>query len=773
MMDRFDRFRARTAEVIDHLARFRRWLGGVRFPSGWEKGALIAVAILVGVYAVYFGMTAQSGYGWWVDILVSVLIAGIGYFLILWVGSIFARFVFRFPPVVWAVILGGFWVGSQVWGSRTWLHWVLNLLMVFCAALLGAGLISLSRLDWRSARKRPKFLTGVALLAGVAGLAMVGWLMLSPGQTAMELPAEVILDSPLVSAPDPSLPGGYQVKTLTYGNGTDLRRPEFATEVDLLTEPVNAGAFVNFREKLPGWLPEFLREWTLTEILFARFSEIARQTYWGFGVEEFPLNGRVWYPEGEGLFPLVLIVHGNHNMVDFSDTGYGYLGELLASRGFIFVSVDENFLNGGFWGNSSGENDARAWLLLKHLEVWQDWNRDPDSSLYQKVDLSRIALIGHSRGGEAAALAATFNQLPRYPNNARVSWDFDFNIRSVVAISPVDESWQPADHPNPLTDVNYLVMQGSHDGDVYYFDGIQQYNRVTFSGADPDVFKAAVYIYRANHGQFNTTWGADDKSGIAGVFLNRTALLTEAEQQQIAKLYITAFLESTLKGEKAYRAIFQDYRTAGSWLPQTGYINQYEDPGIWHVADFEEDVDVTSNSLPGGRIQTQSLTQWNEMAIRFRNGNRQDNHVVRLGWATPTSYLALTLPSSLEWDLSEESILVFKAADARSPEGIEEGLDFSLLLEDREGRIATMTISSVMPLQTQFPAQISRLPLWNESYYKDASEEVFQTYRIPLADFLAVNSSLDLTEIYQVRFEFDQTPKGLVYLDEIGFDLVP
>ena len=90
----------------------------------------------------------------------------------------------------------------------------------------------------------------------------------------------------------------------------------------------------------------------------------SRKKYWGFDPKAFPINGRVWYPDGAGPFPLVLIVHGNHNMKDFSDPGYGYLGELLASRGFILASVDENFINGGL----RGENDGRGWLLLEHLE---------------------------------------------------------------------------------------------------------------------------------------------------------------------------------------------------------------------------------------------------------------------------------------------------------------------------------------------------------------------------------------------------------------------
>ncbi|MEJ2512781.1 MAG: hypothetical protein P8Y72_14450 [Anaerolineales bacterium] len=485
------------------------------------------------------------------------------------------------------------------------------------------------------------------------------------------------------------------------------------------------------------------------------------------------MNGRVWSPEGKGPFPLVLLVHGNHSMVEKSEMGYAYLGELLASRGYILVSVDENFLNGGFWGRASGENDARAWLLLQHLKVWEDWNEDPNSPFYQQVDLSRIALIGHSRGGEAVALATTFNNLSRYPNNAKILWDFGFNIRSVVALAPVDEQWLPADHSNPLIDINYLVLQGSHDGDVYYFDGIQQYNRTNFSGTAPDVFKAAVYIYRANHGQFNSLWGSKDKTGIAGQFLNTKALMSEAEQQQIAKLYISAFLEDTLKDKTAYREIFKDYRSAGDWLPQTGYINQYEDNGGKYISDFEEDVDVTTNSLEGGRVDGYGLTQWSEISPRFRNKVRQDNHVVCVGWSNPSAYYALQLPADFDWILDENAVLVFKTADARTPNNLAQGLDFSILLVDSAGQKAELVLSTIMPLQTQFPAEISRLQVWNDEYYQEFSEEVFQTYRIRLGEFLQQNPSLNLEELDQIRFDFNQMDHGLVYLDDIGFDVIP
>src|SRR6185436_16158094 len=115
----------------------------------------------------------------------------------------------------------------------------------------------------------------------------------------------------------------------------------------------------------------------------------SREKFWGFTNKKLPLNGRVWFPEGEGPFPLVLIVHGNHDMTQFSDPGYGYLGELLASRGFILVSVDENFVNGSL----RNENDGRGWLLLKHLELWNAWNDSAGGPFTHRVDMHNIALM--------------------------------------------------------------------------------------------------------------------------------------------------------------------------------------------------------------------------------------------------------------------------------------------------------------------------------------------------------------------------------------------
>ena len=219
-----------------------------------------------------------------------------------------------------------------------------------------------------------------------------------------------------IDARDPGQRGHYGVRTLYYGSGTDRRRPEYRDSVTIRTSSVDASKLVSLGDNADS-----------------------RNGYWGFTPKEFPRNARVWYPDGAGPFPLVLVVHGNHNMKDFSDPGYDYLGNLLASRGFILASVDENFLNGGI----RNENDARGWMLLKHLELWREFNDSVGGPFHGIVDMDRIALIGHSRGGEAVGHAAAFNRLSHYPDDANVEFDFGFDIRSLIAIAPVDGQYLP------------------------------------------------------------------------------------------------------------------------------------------------------------------------------------------------------------------------------------------------------------------------------------------------------------------------------------------
>lgn len=640
--------------------------------------------------------------------------------------------------------------------------------LIIAASLMGAGLAAIGK-NWRDLAVNGRVIAvtktalGAALLAGA--LVWYFW----TGSPAAAIPnAAKLSGAPLsrVTLPDPSQPGDFQVAALTYGSGKDLHRPEFGAHAALITQPVDGEKLLsNSWQGLTGDL---------------------RSLWWGFGPKDLPLNGRVWYPEGQGPFPLALIVHGNHMMSDFSDGGYAYLGELMASRGFIFVSIDENFLNGGvvnLFDGFSGENDARAWVMLEHLRQWEAWNNDPENPFYKKVDMENIALLGHSRGGEAAAVAAVFNRLPCYPDAAEKVFDYNYNIRAVAAIAPIDGQYEPSLKPAELTDTNYFVLHGTHDGDVTSFDGMSFYERMRFTPGS-SWFKSALYIYRANHGQFNSSWGDSDIGPVRVGFLQRAALLPAEQQEQIARVYLSAFLEAALHGQTGYLPLFVDARAAGDgWLPDTVYINRFNTAADRIVAGFEEDVDLSSTTLASGRITAEDFHHWREQNIHTKWSDAQHNAGVYLEWNEDgQGVYRISLPES-GLDLSAGDALIFSLADANQDpkpgknalvEETDENasgaarqpIDLTVVLEDSQGNTASLPVSTFMPVQPQIKTQIYKHALFENN---KPSEPVLQGYVMPLASFAAENSDFNPAALRSIRFVFDRTPRGSVILDGIGF----
>ena len=147
---------------------------------------------------------------------------------------------------------------------------------------------------------------------------------------------------------------------------------------------------------------------------FVRYSgrtKKIRDKFFGKTLKETEVRGRIYAPKGLDRTPVLFVLHGNHRFTTKNYLGYDYLGHYLAKRGIAVVSVDENMLNGFFKFGLSNENDARAVLLLENIKNILSRNKNKDSVLYNKFDVENIALLGHSRGGEAAAIAYNFNQL--------------------------------------------------------------------------------------------------------------------------------------------------------------------------------------------------------------------------------------------------------------------------------------------------------------------------------------------------------------------------
>jgi hypothetical protein len=256
------------------------------------------------------------------------------------------------------------------------------------------------------------------------------------------------------------------------------------------------------------------------------------------------------------------------------------------------------------------------------------------------------------------------------------------------------------------------------------------------------------------------------------------------------------------------------------------YVTRYQHASFRALAEFEEDVDLTTGTEPGVGIGADSLGTWKEGALYLRSRNRtttsasQDAQAVWLGWnrkvsgedelGRPGRY-SLSLPEGLpaEWGLGGESTLDLllvgtdskpgprKREDADStaseggdrpdasstgdrgdsPAGAEDGseddedeaIDLSVSVVDASGRTATVVLSRYGPIRRPLEMTILRRSDLEEERYPQQYEIVQQSYTIPLADFLDAEPDLELGALVRVEFVFDRVEAGEVILDQIGF----
>lgn len=736
-------------------------------------GAMLTAVIA----ALIAGSIINFGFGTALDTLICLGIAGVVLVLFGWLIQFLLWALRKLPGFATGIVLASALLISLLIPPPFGVLAGLGLALL--EAILGAAIATLLLGRSRAAPRSRRIVTWALLLLCVAGNLGILLLLRDTGTSEgmVRLSKSQSPPPPPVGAGDPSQPGPFPIRTLFYGSGTDHRRPEYGRTVALKTATLDASPF--FKN-------------------YDGFSRKMRRVFWGFDLDKFPLNARVWYPEGNGPFPLVLIVHGNHSMEEFSDPGYAYLGELLASRGFLLVSVDENFLNGSWAGGAPKEQAARGWFLLEHLKLWRAWNEDKNNPFFGKVDLDNIAVMGHSRGGEAAATAAAFNRLAYYPDDATVRFDYGFHIKSVMAIAPADGQYKPAGRPRPVENVNYFVLQGGNDGDVSAFMGSRQYERVRFTDGNP-WFKSELWIYGANHNQFNTVWGDSDFPGPLARLSNLKTILPGGTQRQVAKTYISAFLEATLHGRREYLPLFRDHRSGAAWIPDLLYISRFQDSDYRLVAGFEEDVDVTTATLPGARISAENLTLWREQRIPFRDGDREHNGVF-LGWNRsdpkdahgPVPVYSVTLPEGLAntWNLGAGSTLELSLATAdedapppgkKKPEVKEkdkkkerEAPDFTVELTTSDGRIARLPLSRFGVLPPPLKVRFTKIPMLDESAYKKAAEPVLQSMSLPLSAFTAAAApGFDPARLTRIQLRFDRTPASVIIVGQIGFEPGP
>ena len=473
-----------------------------------------------------------------------------------------------------------------------------------------------------------------------------------------------------------------------------------------------------------------------------------------YDFKKVPVKGKIWYPEGESDCPVFFMVHGNHDSNIPSYLGYEYLGEYLASNGYVVVSVDENIIN------ATGEgNDKRAILLLDNMKFIFEQNKLDSSILSGLIDEDKVAIGGHSRGGEMVATAYLFNDLEAYPEDGNIKFDYHFNITSIVAISPVVDQYMPVSHSVEISDVNYLLIHGANDQDVSSMMGEKQYNNVTFTGEDKECLKASVYILGANHGQFNSLWGRYDLDGASNHYLNTNYFIDEADQKLIAKAYIRAFLDSTLGIDDTYESLLSDISGYRSYLPKTVYITNYSDSEFIDLVTFDDTVDI-ANFESGASIECTGTDTWTIAQYARGDGGEGENYVLDCSWEKESEpVIEVTFP---EIDISNGCIS-FEMADLReNTEKLQEGLKYSVELEDTSGK--TVTVENPVLVYHSLAVQLYKQEVLAGKY-----EYKHQLQRVAIEPSMFGDAKFDYSKVVAMRIITDGTDAGELLINNIGY----
>jgi dienelactone hydrolase len=478
------------------------------------------------------------------------------------------------------------------------------------------------------------------------------------------------------------------------------------------------------------------------------------------------LAQRTFHPaniDAMGEVPLVVVTHG----WSYTHTYYDYIGEHLASYGYVVMFHEAEVQDGGPSGTiAAGDTtlENTDWLLA-------NLGTTGGGVLEGHVDARRIMFTGHSTGGEAVVRAVT-----RLRDGSFTSPHFDYDdVRIVSSMAPV--SWHPRGQVDP-GDVAYHIFLAGADDDVsgapeaWYTQPLSIYERATGE-------RQVTYIHGAGHGDLLSCCGE--------LYIDASApdLIGREETNRVARGYFLALAELYLRDNEAAREFFTrryaDYHPSGI----AGHVvvtNEHRAARVGSIVldDFEGDGDLERSSS-GGAVSF-DVANAAEVLMRDNDGSLawagtqpsngmtrarhqgDDPHAMVFDWSpgAPRFY-EQEIAAPLR-DFTGHAFLSFRAAQGtRHPETVALAgpLSFTVTLRDEAGAASSIAVSGDLAIPPPYP---------RDGFGAGAGwQNEFVTVRLRLSDF-AVDGDLDLARIEAIRLDFGEgfgSARGRLALDDL------
>ena len=490
-----------------------------------------------------------------------------------------------------------------------------------------------------------------------------------------------------------------------------------------------------------------------------------------------------------GPFPLVIFLHGRHITCTSglqwpctggatpipSHQGYAYIGNILASHGYIVVSISANGINARDNSVFDLGAQARAELIQRHLDQWNTFNTSGaapfGTTFVGRVDLDNVGTMGHSRGGEGVMRHYLYNQSLGSP----------YNIRAVFPLAPVDFN-RPI-----INNVPFQVLLPYCDGDVSDLQGVHFYDDARYSDPGDLAPKHTLLVMGANHNFYNTVWtsgfvgAGDDWGGVIGdthCDQGRPRRLTASEQRGTGLAYITGFFRRYLGGETQFDPMLKGDVPAPPSATTNDLLLSYHAPDS---PTERRDVNrvlvasnLTTNTL-GGAVTTSGFTPNDLCGGTFPDSvclpgqaNFRQPHTtpsarssmpgmvqLRGGWSSGSANYTNNLPAGTR-DVSGFLALQFRAGvNFDDPRNTGVPVNFTVRLTDGTGAFADTTVGAHSDALFYPPG----------SFVGEVPKVVLNTVRIPLSAFGGIN----LSDVRSIQFRFNQTSSGALLITDLAF----
>jgi len=469
---------------------------------------------------------------------------------------------------------------------------------------------------------------------------------------------------------------------------------------------------------------------------------------------------RIYYPtNAPGLRPIVAISHGNgHNY-----TWYDYLGNHLASWGFVVMSHQNDTVPG---------IASATVTTVEHTESFIDQHATMGGGvLAGKVDVDRIAWIGHSRGGESVTYG-----YDRLFDGTFTSPSYGLaDIRCVIAIAPTDFLGTASANPHA---VPYMLLYGAADGDVCgcpdsdIADSFNLYERAVG-------LRHSTYVHGADHNDFNCC-GINDFAGPTGTAIGSTAA------QSVAKASILAMIRRSMFDDRAMEEFLWRQNESLRAIGQSSTITVVREfkpsPSTASPIDDFQANTATTVSTSGGAVNATGVTNLiealaNDANTTFtwvttdpwngsvRNRTTDSSRAGVFDW-TAAGSITWSVPASLA-DFSKPRALSFRAAQGtRHPNTTAAlgDLDLTVTLTDTNGLERSIRIGTLGG-GIEEPYQRSGFGTGAVGWQAE-----FETVRILLGDLNSGGGAFDLSSIATVTFRVggaDGSAQGRLLIDDL------